>query len=91
MTRAETCPRPSPAFSGTDTGDEYLFYDREQERVHVLNGTAREIYLLCDGERSMDEIVVAFGERYTELREVAQNDARDLLQQLAGLGLVVIE
>ena len=49
-------PTPAPDVKGTDLGDEYLFYDRDNDRVHVLNATAREIFLLCDGSRTADEI-----------------------------------
>lgn len=84
-------PRPSDRFRQTDLGDEYLFYDAESDRMHVLNGTAREIYLLCDGSRSFEEVARAFASRYEVEPEVAVRDARQILDQLAALGLVRLD
>jgi pyrroloquinoline quinone biosynthesis protein D len=81
-------PRPSDALPCTDLGDEYLFYDREQDRVHVLNGTAREIFLLCDGSRSEEEIGREMADRYRLDVETALRDARDTIGRLVELGLL---
>jgi PqqD family protein of HPr-rel-A system len=81
-------PRPAATLPSTDLGDEFLFYDREQDRVHVLNGTAREIFLLCDGNRSEEEIARAIAERYQVDVEVALRDARDTIERLVELGLL---
>lgn len=82
-------PKPSGTFKGTDLGDEYLFYDRDGEKVHVLNATAREIYLLCDGSRSANDVAGVFAERYADDREAALRDAHALIQQLGELRLLV--
>ena len=81
-------PRPAPSSTGTDLGDEYLFYDRERDRVHVLNGTAREIFLLCDGSRTEVEVESAFAEKYGDERDRARSDARETIRQLYELGLL---
>ena len=81
-------PRPSESLPCTDLGDEYLFYDREQDQVHVLNGTAREIFLLCDGNRSEEEIAREIAERYRVDVEIALRDARGTIDRLVGLGLL---
>jgi pyrroloquinoline quinone biosynthesis protein D len=71
-----------------------LLYD-EVRREHVLlvpeglvrlNPTAAEILELCDGERSLDEIVSALSARYDgfDLRE----DVRALVDAMAQRGLV---
>ncbi|MCB0207898.1 MAG: PqqD family protein [Anaerolineae bacterium] len=39
-----------------DIGNETLIYSLEQEKVHVLNPTARLIWKLCDGEHSLTDI-----------------------------------
>ena len=43
---------PTGSLNQRDLGDEFLFYDRDGDRVHVLNGVAREVFLLCDGNRT---------------------------------------
>jgi PqqD family protein of HPr-rel-A system len=81
-------PRPTGSLKGQDLGDEYLFYDREGDRVHVLNSTAREIYLRCDGARTAAELAAELVERYGIDEATAQRDVADVLSQLRELGLI---
>jgi pyrroloquinoline quinone biosynthesis protein D len=52
-----------------------------------LNATGAEVLGLCDGERSLDEIVSVLAERYggSDL----SNDVRGLIDAMAQKGLVV--
>ena len=52
-----------------------------------LNPTAAEVLELCDGERSLDEIVASLSERYqgADLRD----DVVELIDGMAQKGLVV--
>jgi pyrroloquinoline quinone biosynthesis protein D len=72
-----------------------LRYDEVREE-HVLlipegavrlNATAAEVLELCDGDRSLDDIVGALSARYggADLRE----DVRELVEAMAQRGLVV--
>jgi pyrroloquinoline quinone biosynthesis protein D len=57
------------------------------EGVVRLNPTAAEVLGLCDGERSLDDIVEALSARYdgADLRD----DVRELVDAMAQRGLVV--
>jgi pyrroloquinoline quinone biosynthesis protein D len=57
------------------------------EGVVRLNPTAAEVLELCDGERSLDDIVGALSARYggADVRE----DVRELVDAMAQRGLVV--
>jgi pyrroloquinoline quinone biosynthesis protein D len=57
------------------------------EGVVRLNPTAAEVLELCDGERSLDDIVGALAARYGDA-DVGE-DVRGLLDAMAGKGLVV--
>ncbi|MGZ4184694.1 MAG: pyrroloquinoline quinone biosynthesis peptide chaperone PqqD [Solirubrobacteraceae bacterium] len=57
------------------------------EGVVRLNATAAEVLGLCDGERSLDEIVGALSERYNGAD--LGDDVRGLVQAMAAKGLVV--
>ena len=87
MTGSAEQPRPSSAHRGTDLGDEYLLFDSDGDLVHVLNGTAREIFLLCDGSRTEEEVVLVFAKQH-ETAETARDDAEQLIHQLYDRGLL---
>ena len=57
------------------------------EGVVRLNPTAAEVLELCDGERSLDDIVGALSARY-EGADV-RDDVRELVDAMAQRGLVV--
>ena len=84
----ETRPHATSGVLGKDLGDEYLFYDSANERVHVLNATARVIYLLCDGRASVREIVQRFRAQFAVDDSTARRDVEETLEQLHALGLV---
>ena len=88
MPQTETSRKPVAVARGRDLGDEYLFYDRDHDRIHVLNVTAREIFLLCDGEHTEDEIGEIVAKRFDVEEDKARVDARELVRALIELGLV---
>jgi pyrroloquinoline quinone biosynthesis protein D len=76
------------------TGARLRYDDVREEHVLLipegavrLNPTAAEVLELCDGERSLDEIVGALSERYegADLRD----DVVELVDAMAQRGLVV--
>jgi len=71
-----------------DLGDEYLFYDTRDEQVHVLNGTARRIYILCDGTKTEEELADAFAETFRLDVPTARRDIEETLMRLLELGLI---
>jgi pyrroloquinoline quinone biosynthesis protein D len=76
------------------TGARLLYDDVREEHVLLvpeglvrLNPTAAEVLELCDGERSLDEIVSALSARYdgSDLRD----DVRGLVDAMTRKGLVI--
>jgi hypothetical protein len=53
-----------------------------------LNGTARRIYLLCDGSHTLEEIVRAIVAEFSVEESTARSDAAETVQCLAELDLV---
>lgn len=88
MENRNAAPRPTSSLAGKDLGDEFVFYDRERDRVHILNGTARSVYLLCDGQRS----IVAIGREVAHLFAIdedrARKDVKELVDGLVRLGVL---
>lgn len=81
-------PRPAQGAYGRDAGDECLFRDADGMRIHVLNRTAREIYLLCDGSRSPAEVAGELAERYLVDPGTARADVEDLVELLVRLRIL---
>ena len=81
-------PKPTETMKAKDLGEELMFYDRSQDRVHILNGTAREIFLLCDGERTHEQVVVVYAQKYGLDDEAAERDVRESVDQMCELGLL---
>jgi pyrroloquinoline quinone biosynthesis protein D len=81
-------PRPAPGAFGRDAGDECLFRDADGMRIHVLNRTAREIYLLCDGTRTPAEVAGELSQRYMVDPGTARADVDDLVALLVRLGIL---
>jgi hypothetical protein len=83
-------PRHTGTHIEKDLSGEYLFYDPAGDLVHVLNGTAREIYLLCDGTRSLGAIAASFLERFGVDEDTARRDCGATVAELAAKGLLEI-
>ncbi len=48
---------PPPQIIETEVKGDLSLYDPAQEKVLVLNGTATDVWLLCDGEHTPTQIV----------------------------------
>jgi PqqD family protein of HPr-rel-A system len=88
----KTRPVRSPDEDGNtrDLGDELLAYDRANGRVHVLNATAREIHLLCDGSHTVEQIAGMLVEIYGIELDTALRDLTATIERFVELGLVEI-
>lgn len=84
----EDRPRPEPELVLRDVGDELMFYERNEDRIHILNGTARAIFQLCDGRRSLEEIAGELVVRFDVDRDSARRDVRDTVERLRDLGIL---
>ena len=58
------------------------------ERVLTPDQTAVAVLKLCDGKRTVDEIVAALAKEYSAPAEVISADVLDLLQGLADKGYI---
>ena len=83
-------PRPTRTHLEKDLSGEYLFYDHGGDRLHVLNGTAREVYLLCDGSRTLDAIARSVAESYAVGEATARTDVSAVISELVERGLLAV-
>jgi pyrroloquinoline quinone biosynthesis protein D len=59
------------------------------EGVLVLNPTAHAVLALCDGQRTVADIIQTLAAQYAN--DALAGDVRDLLEKLADKGLVTLE
>ena len=85
---ARPVPGTAEGLSVRDLGDELMVYDRGSDQVHVLNGTARDLYLLADGSRTVAAIVASFLDRHEVASDEGERDALQALTRLLELGLL---
>jgi len=57
-------PTPSKDVSLQRVGQEAILHDRRNGRAHVINESAAQIWDLCDGRNTLDQIVLAFAAAY---------------------------
>jgi hypothetical protein len=69
-----------------DLRDEYVLLGSAGDRIHVLNDTAREIYLLCDGTRTLEQIAVVLRATYDLTPEKAHADVLRVIGELDEAG-----
>ena len=68
---------------------EAILLDKGNERVHQLNEVGTAILQLCNGIRTVGEIVVTVVERYDVSEDTARTDARELLDRMRHLAILV--
>jgi len=82
-------PRRSARVLAQQAADSLLLLDPESGRYYTLDEVGARIWALCDGDRSIAEIVSALCEEYDAPPGDVESDARELLDELAGERLVV--
>ena len=69
-------------------GREAILHDGQNGQAHVINGTAAQLWELCDG-RPFDELVAAFASVYGREPATVADDVRRTLANFGALGLLV--
>ena len=69
--------------------DELVLYDERDGRSYVLNRTGAAIWRLCDGEKTVDDLVTSIAREYAQPVEQVRLDVEALLTELAGAGLLL--
>jgi len=86
--RPNAGPRHADGLTGKDLEHEYVILDRAGDRFYQLNGTARDIYLLCDGSRTLDDIARALCASYDVPLEIARQDTARTIEELTQAGIL---
>lgn len=78
----------SPAFVETKIGDEVIVMHLESGEFFSLRGTAAEIWLLIDNERSSSDIAAILAEQHGAPESSVAADVQEFLDQLGQAGLL---
>jgi hypothetical protein len=84
-------PRTRHGLLAQRAADSRVVLDPATGQYYALDEVSGRIWDLCDGSRSVTEVVAALCEEYDAPREEIQADVLALLAELAGDGLVVRE
>ncbi len=68
--------------------DETLLYHPAGDKILQFNQTASIIWQLCDGQRSVDELIELLQEAYPEAAAEIAGDVEEILQQFAENGCI---
>jgi hypothetical protein len=80
-------PPPSHIIETEVKGDISLF-DAERNQVVVLNATASDVWRLCDGDQTLDEIVDLIASAYSVQTESVRGDVTDTVNRLIDEGFL---
>ena len=72
-------PTPNKDVSLQRVGQEAILHDRRNGRAHVINESAAQIWELCDGQNTLDQIVSAFAATYALPAADVQADVQYIL------------
>lgn len=75
-------PYKNPEFVLEDFDDEVLLYTPLHNTAMYLNDTARLVWQMCDGLRSIGEIISQLEETYPDVREQIRGDVEEVMQML---------
>lgn len=82
-------PRRVKHVSEHELEDELILYDPDRDAVHVLSPTGAEVWWLCNGRRSPQEIAAELARLYGVDAEVVSQDVDELLCRLGEARLLV--
>jgi hypothetical protein len=75
--------------SPVELDDNVALYDDVGRLLVLLNASAAEVWALCDGGSSIDEIAQALADAHPEEADLIGDDVHRTVGKLAELGLVV--
>jgi len=83
-------PSRAPGIEERSAGNDLVLYDAAGGRLHVLNLTAAAIWRLCDGSKTVDDILDKVGVEFA-FNDVdrPRSDIKGLLGNLREQGLIL--
>lgn len=73
-----------------DEDGETVLFDKQGSRLLVLNAVGAGVWHLCDGNRTVEDIVSEILETLPAERDQVQTDVESFLRELESSGLITI-
>ncbi|HJQ76388.1 MAG TPA: PqqD family protein [Acidimicrobiia bacterium] len=79
---------PAQQVLETELDGEISLYNPATEQVTILNGTASDVWLLCDGEHTVEEITELLASSYEVDEKEIRDDVISTIERLYDSGLL---
>lgn len=79
---------PEPHVIETEVRGDISLYDARNEQVLVLNGTASDIWRLCDGEETLDQIVTLLSATYGVEADAIRHEVKSTVARFIDEGFL---
>lgn len=79
---------PASEVLETDVDGEISLYNPANESVTILNGTASDVWVLCDGDHTVDEIKQLLAASYGTTPEAVSDDIDRTIDEFRTAGLL---
>lgn len=89
MMNRESCPRRGEQVIAQKAANDLLLFNMNDGNYYSLNEIGSRIWELCDGSRSVAQLVEALAAEYDASSEVLENDIVELLESLQSGKLIV--
>jgi len=82
MIDRESCPKRMEQVIAQKASNDFLLFNMDDGNYYSLNDIGGRIWELCDGNRSVSQLVVALTAEYDAPAEVLEEDIVELLEGL---------
>ncbi len=87
---ANSVPLPDKEFTLEELDNELLLYHPAKTTTVYMNQTASIIWRLCDGERTVNEIISLIKDSYPEADSGVEKDVEATLQMFSDHGAITL-
>ena len=81
-------PQRTPNYQLEQIDDELLLFHPSETSILYCNATASLVWQLCDGQRTVQEIINLLKDAYPEAEETLADDIKSSLDQFAQQGAI---
>jgi trimethylamine:corrinoid methyltransferase-like protein len=89
MASAAACPKHRERVLTQRIDDAVVLLDADSGKYYSLDEVGGRTWELCDGSRTLHQLIAAICEEYEASEQVVEADVTELLRELAGENLVV--